>query len=118
MSCSTDHNKTQNLLTLLDPTSTNLIIPNISEDDWTYENAKKALSKEFGSPTKMATRKTKFLGIKFQKDETRFTFADSFYLEAQVLTDAGALTLYDAKFALMAATCPYRDLIHILMPAF
>ncbi|KAJ9080118.1 hypothetical protein DSO57_1028392 [Entomophthora muscae] len=56
--------------------------------------------------------------ISFKKDETIADFADCFYLEAQILTGSGSLTVHNAHIALCAAVKPYEDLYQTLMPAF
>ncbi|KAJ9065559.1 hypothetical protein DSO57_1018278 [Entomophthora muscae] len=56
--------------------------------------------------------------IKFQKDKSVVEFADQFYLEAQVLTGSGSLTVHDAHMALCSAVKPYEALYCTLMPAF
>ncbi|KAJ9049451.1 hypothetical protein DSO57_1024256 [Entomophthora muscae] len=56
--------------------------------------------------------------ISFRKDETIADFADCFYLEAQILTGSGSLTVHDAHIALRAAVKPYKALYQTLVPAF
>ncbi|KAJ9051352.1 hypothetical protein DSO57_1005355 [Entomophthora muscae] len=56
--------------------------------------------------------------ISFRKDETIADFSDCFYLEAQILTSLGSLTVHDAHIALHAAVKPYKALYQSLMPAF
>ncbi|KAJ9060601.1 hypothetical protein DSO57_1029040 [Entomophthora muscae] len=54
--------------------------------------------------------------IQFQKDRSIAEFADQFYLEAQVLTGSGSLTVHDAHIALHSAVKPYKVLYCTLMP--
>ncbi|KAJ9062697.1 hypothetical protein DSO57_1008148 [Entomophthora muscae] len=56
--------------------------------------------------------------IHFQKDKSIAEFADQFYLEAQVLTDFGSLTVHDAHIALCSVVKLYKALYCILMPEF
>ncbi|KAJ9053281.1 hypothetical protein DSO57_1025921 [Entomophthora muscae] len=56
--------------------------------------------------------------ISFRKDETIADFANCFYLEAQILTGSGLLTVHDAHIALCASVKPYKSLYQTLMPAF
>ncbi|KAJ9077856.1 hypothetical protein DSO57_1012679 [Entomophthora muscae] len=56
--------------------------------------------------------------IQFQKDKSIAEFADQFYLEAQVLTGSGPLTVHDAHIALRSAVKPYKVLYFTSMPAF
>ncbi|KAJ9073611.1 hypothetical protein DSO57_1014388 [Entomophthora muscae] len=48
--------------------------------------------------------------ISFRKDKTIADFANCFYLEAQILTGSGSLTVHDAHIALRAAVKPYEAL--------
>ncbi|KAJ9057616.1 hypothetical protein DSO57_1020877 [Entomophthora muscae] len=56
--------------------------------------------------------------ISFRKDKTIIDFSDCFYLEAQILTGSGSLTVHDAHIALRAAVKPYEALYQTLMLAF
>ncbi|KAJ9072009.1 hypothetical protein DSO57_1031622 [Entomophthora muscae] len=56
--------------------------------------------------------------ISFKKDKTVADFVDRFYLEAQILTGSGSLTVHNAHIALRAAVKPYEALYQTLMPAF
>ncbi|KAJ9076446.1 hypothetical protein DSO57_1026113 [Entomophthora muscae] len=56
--------------------------------------------------------------ISFRKDKTIADFANCFYLEAQILTGSGSLTVHDTHIALRAAVKPYKALYQALMPAF
>ncbi|KAJ9088688.1 hypothetical protein DSO57_1020739 [Entomophthora muscae] len=56
--------------------------------------------------------------ISFRKDETIADFANHFYLEAQIFTGSGSLTVNNAHIALHAAVKPYEALYQTLMPAF
>ncbi|KAJ9059326.1 hypothetical protein DSO57_1003528 [Entomophthora muscae] len=59
-----------------------------------------------------------FLMMSFRKYKTIADFADCFYLEAQILTSSGLLTVYDTHIALRAAVNPYKALYQTLMLAF
>ncbi|KAJ9055720.1 hypothetical protein DSO57_1001158 [Entomophthora muscae] len=56
--------------------------------------------------------------ISFRKDKTIANFAGCFYLEAQILTSSGSLTVHDTHIALCAAVKPYEALYQTLMPTF
>ncbi|KAJ9073238.1 hypothetical protein DSO57_1018687 [Entomophthora muscae] len=56
--------------------------------------------------------------ISFRKDKNIADFANRFYLEAQILTGSGSLTVHDAHIALCAAVKPYEALYQTLMQAF
>ncbi|KAJ9054525.1 hypothetical protein DSO57_1013398 [Entomophthora muscae] len=90
-----NQDKATTLLNQLDTASTDLIIPHMLQNNWPYAAAKQALLYKFGTE-----------------------FADQFYLEAQVLTGSGSLTVHDAHIALCSAVKPYKALYHTLMPAF
>ncbi|KAJ9066930.1 hypothetical protein DSO57_1005006 [Entomophthora muscae] len=113
-----NQDKATTLLNQLYAASTNLIIPHMPEYDWLYAAAKNTLLYKFGSITQVTKRKNKFLMIIFRKDETITDFADCFYLEAQILTGSGSLTVHDAHIALQAAVNPYKALYQTLMPVF
>ncbi|KAJ9051598.1 hypothetical protein DSO57_1003151 [Entomophthora muscae] len=56
--------------------------------------------------------------ISFRKDETITDFPNCFFLEAQILTGSGSLTVHDAHIALCATVKPYKTLYQTLMLAF
>ncbi|KAJ9079169.1 hypothetical protein DSO57_1038229 [Entomophthora muscae] len=56
--------------------------------------------------------------ISFKKDKTIADLANCFYLEAQILTGSGSLTVHNAHITLRAAVKPYEALYQTLMPAF
>ncbi|KAJ9070562.1 hypothetical protein DSO57_1006612 [Entomophthora muscae] len=56
--------------------------------------------------------------ISFRKDKTIADFDNCFYLEVQILTGSGSLTVHDTHIALRAAVKPYEALYQTLMPAF
>ncbi|KAJ9082847.1 hypothetical protein DSO57_1000832 [Entomophthora muscae] len=86
-----NQDKATTLLNQLDAASTDLIIPRMPQNDWSYAAAKQALLYEFGN---------------------------QFYLGAQVLTGSESLTVHDAHIALRSAAKPYKALYHTLMPVF
>ncbi|KAJ9070238.1 hypothetical protein DSO57_1010511 [Entomophthora muscae] len=113
-----NQDKATTLLNQLDAASTDLIIPHMPKHNWLYTAAKSALLYEFGSIAWVTKRKNEFLMISFKKDETIADFADRFYLEAQILTGSGSLTVHNAHIALRAAVKPYEALYQTLMLAF
>ncbi|KAJ9082984.1 hypothetical protein DSO57_1039239 [Entomophthora muscae] len=113
-----NQDKATTLLNQLDAASTDLIIPHMPKHNWSYAAAKSTLLYEFGSIARVTRRKNEFLMISFKKDETITDFADRFYLEAQILTGSGSLTVHNAHIALRAAVKPYEALYQTLMPAF
>ncbi|KAJ9074931.1 hypothetical protein DSO57_1001404 [Entomophthora muscae] len=110
--------KATTLLNQLDAASTDLIIPHMPQNDWSYAVAKKALLYKFGSIARVTEQKNKCLMIQFQKDKSIAEFSDHFYLEAQVLTGSGSLTVHDAHIALRSAVKPYEVLYCTLMTVF
>ncbi|KAJ9055211.1 hypothetical protein DSO57_1006228 [Entomophthora muscae] len=113
-----NQDKATTLLNQLDAASADLIIPHMPEHNWLYAAAKNALLYKFGSITWVTERKNEFLMISFRKDETIGDFADCFYLEVQILTGSGLLTVHDTHIALRATVKPYKALYQTLMPAF
>ncbi|KAJ9053803.1 hypothetical protein DSO57_1020644 [Entomophthora muscae] len=113
-----NQDKATTLLNQLDTASTDLIIPHMPKHNWLYAAAKSTLLYEFGSIAWVTERKNEFLMISFKKDETIADFADCFYLEAQILTGSGSLTMHNAHIALHAAVKPYEALYQTLMLAF
>ncbi|KAJ9075370.1 hypothetical protein DSO57_1036833 [Entomophthora muscae] len=113
-----DQDKATTLLNQLDAANTDIIILHMPKHNWLYAAAKNVLLYKFGSIARVTKRKNEFLMISFRKDETITDFADYFYLEAQILTGSGSLTVHDAHIALCAAVKPYKALYQTLMPAF
>ncbi|KAJ9089725.1 hypothetical protein DSO57_1009730 [Entomophthora muscae] len=113
-----NQDKATTLLNQLVTASTNLIIPHMPEHEWLYTAAKNVLLYKFGSIAQVNKRKNEFLMISFRKYKTIADFADYFYLEAQILTGSGSLTVHDAHIALHAAVKPYKALYQNLMLAF
>ncbi|KAJ9053008.1 hypothetical protein DSO57_1028423 [Entomophthora muscae] len=110
--------KATTLLNQLDASSTDLIILHIPKHNWLYAAAKNALLYKFGSIAWVTERKNEFLMISFRKDETITDFANHFYLEVQILTGSGLLTVHDPHTALHASVKPYKALYQTLMSAF
>ncbi|KAJ9066049.1 hypothetical protein DSO57_1013491 [Entomophthora muscae] len=113
-----DQDKATTLLNQLDAASTDLIIPHMPQNDWSYAVAKQALLYKFGSISRVTEQKNEFLMIQFQKDKSIAEFADQFYLKAQVLTGSRSLTVHDEHIALRSAVKPYEVLYCTLMPVF
>ncbi|KAJ9085798.1 hypothetical protein DSO57_1010350 [Entomophthora muscae] len=113
-----NQDKATTLLNQLDAASTDLIILHMPKHNWLYAAAKNALLYKFGSIAWVTERKNEFLMISFRKNKTIADFADCFYLEAQILTGSGLLTVHGAHIALRAAVKPYKALYQTLMPAF
>ncbi|KAJ9048894.1 hypothetical protein DSO57_1030057 [Entomophthora muscae] len=113
-----NQDKATTLLNQLDAASTDLIILHMPKHNWSYTVAKSAFLYEFGSISWVTKRKNEFLMISFKKDKTITDFADRFYLEAQILTSSGSLTVHNAHIALRTAVKPYEALYQTLMPAF
>ncbi|KAJ9061512.1 hypothetical protein DSO57_1019855 [Entomophthora muscae] len=113
-----NQDKVTTLLNQLDAASTDLIIPHMVQNDWSYAAANQALLYKFGSIVRVTEQKNEFLMFQFQKDKSIAEFADQFYLEAQVLTGFGSLTVHDAHIALHSAVKPYEAWYCTLMLAF
>ncbi|KAJ9071827.1 hypothetical protein DSO57_1033272 [Entomophthora muscae] len=118
MNGANSQDKATTLLSQLDAASTDLIIPHMPKHNWLYAAAKSALLYKFSSIARVTKRKNEFLTISFRKDKTIADFANHFYLEAQILTSSGSLTVHNAHIALRAALKPYEALYQTLMPAF
>ncbi|KAJ9078270.1 hypothetical protein DSO57_1008400 [Entomophthora muscae] len=99
-----NQDKATTLLNQLDTASTDLIILHMPKHNWLYTAAKNVLL-------------YKLVALP-GKDKIIADFADCFYLEAQILTGSGSLTVHDAHIALRAAVKPYKALYQTLMPAF
>ncbi|KAJ9055769.1 hypothetical protein DSO57_1000627 [Entomophthora muscae] len=65
-----NQDKATTLLNQLAAASTDLIIPHMPQNDWTYATAKQALLYEFGSISRVTEQKNEFLMIQFQKDKS------------------------------------------------
>ncbi|KAJ9077672.1 hypothetical protein DSO57_1014483 [Entomophthora muscae] len=104
-----NQDKATTLLNQLDAASTDLIIPHMLQNDWSYAAAKQALFYKFGSIARVTEQKNEFLMIQFQKEKSIAEF---------VLTGSGFLTVHDAHIALRSAVKPYKVLYCTLMTAF
>ncbi|KAJ9073395.1 hypothetical protein DSO57_1016936 [Entomophthora muscae] len=113
-----NQDKAITLLNQLDASSTDLILSYMPEQNYSYTATKNVLLYKFGSIAWVTERKNEFLMISFKKDETIADFADRFYLEAQILTGLGLLTVHNTHIVLNATVKPYKFLYHTLMPAF
>ncbi|KAJ9074707.1 hypothetical protein DSO57_1003763 [Entomophthora muscae] len=71
-----NQDKAATILNQLDATSTDLIIPHMPQNDWSYAVAKQALLYKFGSIARVTEQKNEFLMIQFQKDKSIVKFAD------------------------------------------
>ncbi|KAJ9077804.1 hypothetical protein DSO57_1013229 [Entomophthora muscae] len=112
-----NQDKATTLLNQLDAASTDLIIPHMPKHNWLYAAAKSVLLYKFGSIARVTKSKNEFLMISFRKDNTIADFSNCFYLEAQILTGSGSLTVHNAHIALRVAVKPYEALYQTLMPA-
>ncbi|KAJ9062523.1 hypothetical protein DSO57_1009869 [Entomophthora muscae] len=113
-----NQDKATTLLNQIDAASTDLIIPHMLQNDWSYAAAKQVLGYKFGSIARVTEQKNEFLMIQFQKDKSIAEFEDQFYLEVQILTGSGSLTVHDTHIALRSAVKPYEVLYCTLMPVF
>ncbi|KAJ9082814.1 hypothetical protein DSO57_1000799 [Entomophthora muscae] len=113
-----NQDKATTLLNQLDAASTDIIILHMPKHNWSYAVAKNVLLYKFGSISWVTKRKNEFLMISFRKDMMISDFANCFYLEAQILTGSGSLTVHDAHIVLFAAVKTYKVLYQTLMPAF
>ncbi|KAJ9089147.1 hypothetical protein DSO57_1015862 [Entomophthora muscae] len=82
-------------------------MPSLPISDITYQDAKMAILREFGSTVCMIKHKNLFSDIEFKTNETLSEFANQFYHEAQVLMGAGAMMEHNAKLAMKNAVKPY-----------
>ncbi|KAJ9072568.1 hypothetical protein DSO57_1026143 [Entomophthora muscae] len=112
-----NQDKATTLLNQTDTSSIDLIILHMAKHNWLYAAAKNALLYKFRSIVWVTERKNEFLMISFRKDKTISDFVNCFYLEAQILTGSGSLTVHDTHIALRAAVKPYEALYWTLMLA-
>ncbi|KAJ9070826.1 hypothetical protein DSO57_1003291 [Entomophthora muscae] len=98
-----NQDKATTLLNQLDAASTDLIILHMPKHNWFI--------------AWVTERKNEFLMISFRKDKIIADFANRFYLEAQIFTGSGSLTMHDAHIALRSAVKPYKALYQTLIPA-
>ncbi|KAJ9072293.1 hypothetical protein DSO57_1029140 [Entomophthora muscae] len=103
-----NQDKATTLLNQLDAASTDLIILHMPEHNWLYTAAKNVLLIKFGNIAWVTERMNEFLMIRFRKDKTIADFADCFYLEAQILTGSGSLTVHDAHIAYVLQSSPTK----------
>ncbi|KAJ9082341.1 hypothetical protein DSO57_1005483 [Entomophthora muscae] len=85
-------------------------MPSLSAGNITYQDARSAILREFGSTVCMIERKDLFSDIEFKTNKTLSKFADQFYHKAQVLLGAGAMVEHNAKLAMKKAVNPYQEL--------
>ncbi|KAJ9052071.1 hypothetical protein DSO57_1037812 [Entomophthora muscae] len=71
-----NQDKATRLLNQLDAASTDLIIPHMPQNNWSYATAKQAFLYKFVSIARVTEQKNKFLMIQFQKDKFIAEFAD------------------------------------------
>ncbi|KAJ9089241.1 hypothetical protein DSO57_1014992 [Entomophthora muscae] len=82
----------------------------LSAGNITYQDARSAILREFGSTVCMIERNDLFSDIKFKTNETLSEFSNQFYHKAQVLLRAGAMVENNAKLAMKNAVKPYQEL--------
>ncbi|KAJ9082753.1 hypothetical protein DSO57_1001819 [Entomophthora muscae] len=105
-----DTEKAYLIINLLDPMSRDIIMPSLPAGNITYQDARSAILREFGSTFCMIERKDLFSDIEFKTNKTLSKFADQFYNEAQVLLGASAIVEHNTKLAMKNAVKPYQEL--------
>ncbi|KAJ9081638.1 hypothetical protein DSO57_1012521 [Entomophthora muscae] len=105
-----DTEKAYLIINLLDPMSRDIIMPSLPGGNITYQDARSAILREFGSTVCMIEHKDLFSDIEFKTNKTLSKFADQFYHKSQVLLGAGAMMEHNAKLAIKNAVNPYQEL--------
>ncbi|KAJ9081953.1 hypothetical protein DSO57_1009409, partial [Entomophthora muscae] len=105
-----DTKKTCLIINLLDLMSRDIIIPSLPIGDITYQDAKRAILREFESTVCMIEHKDLFSDIEFKTNETLFEFANQFYHKAQVLLGANAMVEHNTKLIMKNSVKPYQEL--------
>ncbi|KAJ9070676.1 hypothetical protein DSO57_1005204 [Entomophthora muscae] len=103
-----DTKKAYLIINLLDPMSRDIIMLSLPAGNITYQDAKSAILREFGSTVCMIEHKDLFSDFKFKTNETLSEFANQFYHKAQVLLGAGAIVEHNAKLAMKNTVKPYQ----------
>ncbi|KAJ9075916.1 hypothetical protein DSO57_1031122 [Entomophthora muscae] len=85
-------------------------MPNLPAGNITYQDARSAILREFGSIVCMIEHKDCFSDIKFKTNKTLSKFSDQFYHKAQVLLGAGAMVEHGTKLAMKNTVKPYHEL--------
>ncbi|KAJ9062820.1 Cleavage and polyadenylation specificity factor subunit 4 [Entomophthora muscae] len=85
-------------------------MPSLPAGNITYQDARSAILREFGSTVCMIEHKDLFSDIEFKTKKTLSKFADQFYHKAQVLLGASAMVEHNAKLAMKNAVNPYQEL--------
>ncbi|KAJ9069702.1 hypothetical protein DSO57_1015781 [Entomophthora muscae] len=114
----TNHQKATTLITTLDATRVNLVMPHLPATNWTYQEARKAVLEEFGGEDILFTRKSEFGAIKFSPGKNLQEFAEQFYHDALVLLSSGTVSTFDIRAAMKQATHPYKELHRAMTPAY
>ncbi|KAJ9086481.1 hypothetical protein DSO57_1003815 [Entomophthora muscae] len=85
-------------------------MPSLLAGNITYQDARSAILREFGSTVCIIEVKDLFSDIEFKTNETLSEFANQFYHKAQVLLGAGVMVEHNAKLAMKNAVNPYQEL--------
>ncbi|KAJ9061352.1 hypothetical protein DSO57_1021537 [Entomophthora muscae] len=85
-------------------------MPSIPAGNSTYQDARSAILREFGSTVCMIECKDLVSDIEFKTNKTHSKFADQFYHKAQVLLGAGSMMEHNAKLAMKNTVKPYQEL--------
>ncbi|KAJ9076449.1 hypothetical protein DSO57_1026116 [Entomophthora muscae] len=89
-------------------------MPSLPAGNITYQDARSAILREFGSTVCMIEHKDLFSDIEFKTNKTLSKFADQFYHKAQVLLGAGAMVEHNTKLAMKNAVNPYQELYWVM----
>ncbi|KAJ9048644.1 hypothetical protein DSO57_1032893 [Entomophthora muscae] len=85
-------------------------MPSLPAGNITYQDARSAILREFGSTVCMIEHKDFFSDSEFKTNKTLSKFADQFYHKAQVLLGASAMVEHKAKLAMKNTVKPYQEL--------
>ncbi|KAJ9088971.1 hypothetical protein DSO57_1017752 [Entomophthora muscae] len=99
------------IINLLDPMSRDIIITSLPAGNITYQDARSAILREFGSTVCMIECKDLFSNIEFKTNETLSKLTSQFYHKAQVLLGASAMVEHNTKLAMMNTVKLIRNFI-------
>jgi len=104
------------LVSYLDSKTADLIMPSLPEENWDYEHVKNLLIEQLGDNSMTALKKTQFMTIKLNRNESIEEFSVRFYHEAQVLKGTRNLSVHDTHISLGQALAPYPDFARVMHP--
>lgn len=110
-----DERKVHILLSLLDNKTIDLVYSKLS-GNWSYNDAKKVIMKQYSSPIQLCQKRLDFMRFTGRKDERLTSFIERFSREADALVAADLIGDIDVKLALRHAIEQNRELDNMMMP--